>query len=170
MQEEPLHLIPRPLRREFEKMLDAPIEGDLCPICRFRVEEEHGGRYEDVPVTTVGFSKQSRRGVAIVPPVDPNNQDTSVLIGSEDISKLDRFSAGDPRALELNGAFNAANRGLIEFIEIFKNETEYLHTIITATQEKFVPPPGRHGTVYVHPVRIGPSNEAEWQTFKSDPR
>src|SRR3546814_18648768 len=84
---------------------------------------------------------------------------TSVLIVSEDISKLDRFSEGDPRALELNGAFNAANRGLIEFIEIFKNETEYLHTIITATQEKFVPAPGRHGTVYVDPVIIWHSNE-----------
>src|SRR3546814_19663971 len=62
MQEEPLHLIPRPLRREFEQMPDAPIEGDLCPICRFRVEEEHGGRYEDRPVSTVGVSQQSLRG------------------------------------------------------------------------------------------------------------
>src|SRR3546814_6649610 len=60
---------------------------------------------------------------------------TSVLIGSEDISKLDRFSEGDPRALELNGAFNAANRGLIEFIEIFKNETEYLHRSEEHTSE-----------------------------------
>src|SRR3546814_16370330 len=63
MQEEPLHLIPRPLRREFEKMLDVPVEGELCPICRFRVEEEHGGRYENVPVTTVAFSRsEERRG------------------------------------------------------------------------------------------------------------
>src|SRR3546814_4722868 len=85
-------------------------------------------------------------------------------------SDLDRFSEGDPRALELNGAFNAANRGLIEFIEIFKNETEYLHTIITATQEKVVPAPGRHGTVYVDTAIIGHSNEAEWQKFKSEDR
>ena len=41
-----------------------------------------------------------RRG-GVVPPVDPNNQDTSVLIGSEDISKLDQYSEGDPRVLEL---------------------------------------------------------------------
>ena len=72
-----------------------------------------------------------------------NNQDTSVLIGSEDISKLDRYSEGDPRILELNGAFNVGNRGMVEFIEVFKNETEYLHTMITATQERFVPAPGR---------------------------
>ncbi len=55
-----------------------------------------------------------------MPPVDPNNQDTSVLIGSEDISKLDKYSEGDPRVLELNGAFNVGNRGMVEFIEVFR--------------------------------------------------
>lgn len=169
IQEEPLHLIPNHLRREFEKMLDVSITGELCPMCRYRLEEEFDGHYEKFPVTTLRFSKAARRGMAIVPPVDPNNQDTSVLIGSEDISKLDRFSEGDPRVLDLNGAFNVGNRGMVEFIEVFKNETEYLHTIITATQEKFVPAPGRHGTVYVDTAIVAHSNEAEWQRFKADP-
>ena len=51
--------------------------------------------------------------------------------------------------LELNGALNVGNRGMVEFIEVFKNETEYLHAMITATQEKVIPAPGRHGMVYV---------------------
>ncbi len=169
MHEEPLHLIPRHLREEFEKMLGVSIEGELCPVCSYRLKQDFGGRYEDVAVRTVTFSKQARRGIAIVPPVDPNNQDTSVLIGSEDISKLDRYSEGDPRVLDLSGAFNVGNRGMVEFIEVFKNETEYLHTIITATQEKFVPAPGRHGTVHVDTVIVAHSNEAEWQKFKADP-
>ena len=168
MFEEPLHLIPRHLRKEFEKMLGLHIEGDLCPVCRFRLREEFGGRYEEFPVVTVGFSKRNRKGIGVVPPVDPNNQDTSVLIGSEDISKLDLYSEGDPRVLELNGAFNVGNRGIVEFIEVFKNETEYLHAMITATQEKFIPAPGRHGTVYVDSVIVAHSNEAEWQKFKAD--
>jgi serine protein kinase len=166
--EQPLHLIPRHLRPAFEEMLDTKIEGDLCPVCRYRLMEESGGRYEEVPIRTVSFSKRGRRGIGVVPPVDPNNQDTSVLIGSEDISKLDRFSEGDPRVLELNGAFNVGNRGMVEFIEVFKNETEYLHTMITATQEKFVPAPGRHGTIYVDTCIVAHSNEAEWQKFKAD--
>src|SRR5579884_3513328 len=136
MFEEPLHLIPRHLRKEFEKMLGVHIEGDLCPVCRFRLKEEYGLRYEEVPVVTRSFSRRNRVGIGIVPPVDPNNQDTSVLIGSEDISKLDLYSEGDPRVLELNGALNVGNRGTCEFIEVFKNETEYLHAMITATQEK----------------------------------
>jgi serine protein kinase len=168
MREEPLHLIPRHLRREFEKMLGVHIEGELCPVCRFRLQEEFGGRYEEVPVVTVSFSKHDRRGVGVVPPVDPNNQDTSVLIGSEDISKLDTYSESDPRVLDLSGAFNVGNRGMVEFIEVFKNETEYLHAMITATQEKFIPAPGRHGTIYVDTVIVAHSNEAEWLKFKSD--
>jgi serine protein kinase len=38
----------------------------------------------------------------------------------------------------------------MEFIEVFKNETEYLHAMITAAQEKFVLAPGRRGTVYIY--------------------
>ncbi len=102
------------------------------------------------------------------PPVDPNNQDTSVLIGSEDISKLDLYSEGDPRVLDLNGALNVGNRGMAEFIEVFKNETEYLHAMITATQEKVIPAPGRHGMVYVDTCIVAHSNEAEWQKFRAD--
>ncbi|MFI5353329.1 MAG: PrkA family serine protein kinase [Candidatus Binatales bacterium] len=168
MHEEPLHLIPRHLRREFEKMLGVHIEGDLCPVCRYRLKEEFGQRYEEFPVVSRNFSKRNRTGIGVVPPVDPNNQDTSVLIGSEDISKLDQYSEGDPRVLELNGALNVGNRGLVEFIEVFKNETEYLHAMITATQEKVIPAPGRHGMVYVDVCIVAHSNEAEWQKFKAD--
>jgi len=168
MHEEPMHLIPRHLRKEFEKMLGAHIEGDLCPVCRYRLKEDFGLRYEEFPVETLSFSKRNRVGIGVVPPVDPNNQDTSVLIGSEDISKLDQYSEGDPRVLELNGALNVGNRGLVEFIEVFKNETEYLHAMITATQEKVIPAPGRHGMVYVDTCIVAHSNEAEWQKFKAD--
>ena len=168
MNEEPLQLIPKHLRKEFEKMLGVHIEGDISPVTRFRLDHELGGKYEDVPVEVRHFSKRARVGIGVVPPVDPNNQDTSVLIGSEDISKLDVYSEGDPRVLDLNGALNVGNRGVVEFIEVFKNETEYLHAMITATQEKVIPAPGRHGMVYVDTVIIAHSNEAEWQKFKSD--
>jgi serine protein kinase len=168
MFEEPLHLLPRHLRKEFEKMLGVNIEGDLCPVCRYRLKEEFGTRYEEFPIVTRSFSKRNRVGIGVVPPVDPNNQDTSVLIGSEDISKLDLYSEGDPRVLDLNGALNVGSRGICEFIEVFKNETEYLHAMITATQEKVIPAPGRHGMVYVDTCIVAHSNEAEWQKFKAD--
>lgn len=168
MREEPLHLVPKHLRSRFEEILNVRIEGDICPVCRYRLKNELNGEYEKFPVESVGFSIRSRKGIGVVPPVDPNNQDTSVLVGSVDISKMDLFPEDDPRVLSLNGAFNVGNRGIVEFIEVFKNETEYLHTMITATQEKSVPSPGKGSMIYFDGIITAHSNEAEWNKFKSD--
>jgi serine protein kinase len=168
MREEPLHLIPKHLRDEFSQILGVNIEGDLCPVCRYRLIHEYKGEYENFRVVTTDFSIRSRKGIAVVPPVDPNNQDTSVLVGSVDISKMDLYPEDDPRVLSLNGAFNAGNRGLVEFIEIFKNDVEYLHTILTATQEKSIPSPGKNSMIYFDGIILAHSNESEWNKFKSD--
>lgn len=168
IREEPLHLLPRSLRDKFQEILGIHIEGDLCPVCRHRLMEEYKGEYEKFPVVRSSFSQRGRRGIAVVPPMDANSQDVSALIGSEDISKLDKFSEDDPRVLNLNGAFNVGNRGVVEFVEIFKNEIEFLHTIITATQEKSVPTPGKNSMLYFDGVILSHCNEAEWNRFKSE--
>lgn len=168
MREEPLHLIPKHLRGSIEEALDIKIEGDLCPVCKYRLIHEFKGEYEKFPVIQTDFSMRSRKGIGVVPPVDPNNQDTSVLVGSIDISKMDLYPEDDPRVLSLNGAFNAGNRGLVEFIEVFKNDVEYLHTMITATQEKNIPSPGKNAMIYFDGVILAHSNEAEWNKFKAD--
>lgn len=168
MREEPLHLIPKHLRPKVEDLLGVKIEGDLCPVCRYRLKNEYHGEYERFPVETAEFSIRSRKGIGTVPPVDPNNQDTSVLVGSVDISKMDLYPEDDPRVLSLNGAFNVGNRGLVEFIEVFKNDVEYLHTMITATQEKSIPSPGKGSMIYFDGIILAHSNEAEWNKFKSD--
>lgn len=79
MHEEPLHLIPKHLRPKFEELLGVQIEGDLCPVCRYRLMHDYNGKYEEFPVETKTFSIRSRKGIGVVPPVDPNNQDTSIL-------------------------------------------------------------------------------------------
>jgi serine protein kinase len=166
--EEPLHLIPRSLREEFQKLYNIRIEGDLCPVCRFRLKEEFDNDYTAMPITQSSFSVRGRRGVGVVPPMDANSQDVTILIGSEDISKLDLYSEDDPRVLSLNGAFNVGNRGIVEFVEVFKNEIEFLHTMITATQEKSVPSPGKGPMIYFDGVILAHCNEAEWNKFKSE--
>ena len=165
---EPLHLIPRGLRKAFEEMLDVNIEGDLSPVARHKLLEEYDGKYENFPVVETTFSQRGRRGIASVPPMDANSQDVSVLIGSEDISKLDKYPEDDPRVLSLNGAFNVGNRGIVELVEVFKNEIEFLHTMITATQEKRVPSPGKHDMIYFDGVILAHCNEAEWNRFQSE--
>ncbi|OOB77784.1 MAG: serine protein kinase [Epulopiscium sp. Nele67-Bin001] len=168
MNEEPLHLIPKASRKTFEEALDVKIEGDLCPICKYRLENEFNGDYEKFPVVKKHFSIKDRQGIGVVPPVDPNNQDTSVLVGSVDISKMDLYAEDDPRVFALNGAFNIANRGLIEFIEVFKNDIEYLYTMLTATQEKLIPSPAKGSMIHFDGVILAHSNETEWNKFRSD--
>ena len=168
IREEPLHLLPRSLRKDFSEILGVHIEGDLCPICRHRLMTEYDGVYESFPVKQTGFSQRGRRGIAMVPPMDANSQDVSVLIGTEDISKLDMYPDDDPRVLSLNGAFNVGNRGIVEFVEVFKNEIEFLHTMLTATQEKRVPTPGKNDMLYFDGVILSHCNESEWNRFKSE--
>ncbi len=165
---EPLQLIPRSLRRDMEDVLGVNIEGDLSPIARWKLLNEYDGKYENFKVVESTFSQRGRRGIATVPPMDANSQDVSVLIGTEDISKLDLYPEDDPRVLSLNGAFNVGNRGIVEFVEVFKNEIEFLHTMLTATQEKRVPAPGKHDMVFFDGVILAHCNESEWNRFKSE--
>ena len=151
-----------------EEILGVNIEGDLSPIARWELLNNFKGKYEDYPVVESTFSQRGRRGIAVVPPMDANSQDVSVLIGTEDISKLDLYPEDDPRVLSLNGAFNVGNRGIVEFVEVFKNEIEFLHTMLTATQEKRVPAPGKHDMVFFDGVILAHCNESEWNRFKSE--
>ena len=165
---EPLHLIPRNLRSKFAEELGIHIEGDISPVARFKLLEEYDGKYENFPIVETSFSQRARRGIASVPPMDANSQDVGVLIGSEDISKLDKYPEDDPRVLSLNGAFNVGNRGIVELIEIFKNEIEFLHTVITATQEKRIPSPGKNDLIHFDGVILAHCNESEWNRFRSE--
>ncbi len=165
---EPLQLIPRSLRNDMEDILGVTIEGDLSPVARWKLLNEYEGKYENFKVVESTFSQRGRRGIAVVPPMDANSQDTSVLIGTEDISKLDLYPEDDPRVLSLNGAFNVGNRGIVEFVEVFKNEIEFLHTMLTATQEKRVPTPGKHDMDFFDGVILAHCNESEWNRFKSE--
>ena len=165
---EPLQLIPRSLRPSVEASLNVKIDGDISPIARHKLLNDYEGKYENFEVEEVTFSQRGRRGVASVPPMDANSQDVSVLIGSVDISKLDKFAEDDPRSLSLNGAFNVGNRGVVELVEVFKNEIEFLHTIITATQEKRVPSPGKSDMLHFDGVILAHCNEAEWNRFQSE--
>ena len=165
---EPLQLIPRSLRDSFENALGVKIEGDISPVARHKLLNDYNGKYENYEVEETTFSQRARRGIAAVPPMDANSQDVSVLVGSVDISKLDKYSEDDPRALSLTGAFNVGNRGIVELVEVFKNEIEFLHTIITATQEKRVPSPGKSDMLHFDGVILAHCNEAEWNRFQSE--
>ncbi|NTV11961.1 MAG: PrkA family serine protein kinase, partial [Zoogloea sp.] len=73
--------------------------------------------------------------VAKTEPGDENNQDISALVGKIDIRKLEEYSQNDPDAYSYSGGLCLANRGLLEFVEMFKAPIKVLHPLLTATQE-----------------------------------
>src|SRR5262249_33507097 len=81
MHEEPLHLIPVELREEVEREFGLYVEGELCPHCRYMVDNEYKGRIEEVPVKRIAFSEKYRVGVGTFTPSDPKcvTGDTLVL-------------------------------------------------------------------------------------------
>ena len=62
MHEEPLHLIPPDLRADVEKEFGLYIEGDLCPQCRWLLENKYNGKIEDVPVRAHGLQREAAHG------------------------------------------------------------------------------------------------------------
>ncbi|MGG1663213.1 protein prkA, partial [Brevibacillus sp. NRS-1366] len=136
MHEEPLHLIPESLREEFVAEYRVHVEGTLCPVCRFRLEQEFDGDIERVPVVRVLLSEQNRIGIGTFAPSDPKSQDIADLTGSMDFSTIGEYgSESDPRAYRFDGELNKANRGLMEFQEMLKCDEKFLWNLLSLTQE-----------------------------------
>lgn len=102
-------------------------------------------------------------------PGDENNQDVSALIGKTDIRKLELYSESDPDAYSYSGGLCVSNRGMLEFVEMFKAPIKVLHPLLTATQEKnFKPSENGIGPIPFDGIVLAHSNESEWQGFKGN--
>src|SRR5690554_3874280 len=139
LHESPLHLIPHTLRAAFRETYEVNVQGELCPYCRVRLENEFDGDFMQFPVERIFISEADRVGVGTYSPHDPTTADLADLIGSVDLSKVSQYGdEGDPRAWSWSGAVYAASRGLLEMIEILKVKREFLYLLLTLTQEKNV--------------------------------
>jgi serine protein kinase len=170
MQEEPLHLIPPRLRDALQEQYGIYVEGDLCPRCRYMLRGDYGGKVSEVPVRRVTFSEQEAIGIGYYIATNPNPSDASLLVGSVDTSQLegDRLEVAG-KAFRLDGEFNVANRGIIEFVEMFKADRHLLTTLLGLAQEQLIKME-RFGSLYADEVIIGHSNEGDFTGFASDER
>src|SRR6058998_1715814 len=165
MHEEPLHLIPVDLRPDVEKEFGLYVEGDLCPHCRFMIDNQYRGHIEDVPVKRITFSEKYRIGVGTFTPSDPKSQDISELVGGIDLSTIGEVGVeSDPRAYRFDGELNIANRGLMEFIEMLKCDEKFLYVLLTLSQEQNIKT-GRFSMIYADEVVVSHTNEHEYQSF-----
>src|SRR5216684_3654684 len=165
MHEEPLHLIPIDLRPDVEKEFGLYIEGDLCPHCRYMIDNHYRGRIEAVPVKRITFSEKYRIGVGTFTPSDPKSQDISELVGGIDLSTIGEVGVeSDPRAYRFDGELNIANRGIMEFVEMLKTDEKFLYVLLTLSQEQNIKT-GRFSMIYADEVVVSHTNEHEYLSF-----
>jgi serine protein kinase len=166
--ENPLHLIPHPLRQDLLETYGIAIEGELCPMCALNLRQKYADDIYRVPVTRLVFSEKDRTGIGTFVPSDPKSQDISELVGSLDLATVGEYgSESDPRAYRFDGELNIANRGLIEFIEMLKADERFLYILLTLTQEKNIKT-GRFSLIYADECVIAHTNEAEFKEFLAD--
>ena len=171
--EEPFHLVPRNQRPRWEEILGIKIEGNLCPMCRFNLlenkeyrDKEDNVLWEQFPVVRIRLDEKARCGIGTFQPSDPKNQDIAELIGRVDLSKITLYGETDPRAYNLDGELEIANRGLIEYVEILKCEIKFHYILITVAQEQVLKAPG-FPQIYVDEVILSHTNQTEFDKFKS---
>ncbi|MET3193665.1 PrkA family serine protein kinase [Bacillus sp. OAE603] len=165
MHEDPLHLIPNHLRDDFFNEYGIRIEGNLSPLNLMRLEQEFGGRIEDVVVERVFLSEDRRVGIGTFSPSDPKSQDIADLTGSIDFSTIAQFgSESDPRAYRFDGELNKANRGMMEFQEMLKCDEKFLWHLLSLTQEGNFKA-GRFALISADELIIAHTNETEYRSF-----
>ena len=140
---------------------------ELSPWAIKRLHEYHGD-INQFKVVKVRPSRMKQIAIAKTEPGDENNQDISSLVGKVDIRKLEEFSQDDPDAYSYSGGLCRANRGLLEFVEMFKAPIKVLHPLLTATQEGNYNPTEGLSAIPFEGIILAHSNEAEWQSFRNN--
>lgn len=124
-------------------------------ISKFRVVKLYPSIYDQIAISKTE-------------PGDENNQDISALVGKVDIRKLENFSQNDPDAYSYSGGLCLSNRGLLEFVEMFKAPIKILHPLLTATQEGNYNPTEGLSSIPFEGIILAHSNESEWISFKNN--
>ncbi|WP_191600399.1 PrkA family serine protein kinase [Marinomonas algicola] len=129
---------------------------------------EYNGDIRQFKVIKIYPSAIKQIAISKTEPGDENNQDISALVGKVDIRKLEFFEQNDTDAYSYSGGLCRGNRGLMEFVEMFKAPIKVLHPLLTATQEGNYNGTEGVGGIPFDGIILAHSNESEWQTFKNN--
>ncbi|HNL36713.1 MAG TPA: PrkA family serine protein kinase [Agitococcus sp.] len=143
------------------------LRGIMSPWAVKRLQE-FGGDISKFKVVKIYPSILHQLAVSKTDPGDENNQDISALVGKVDIRKLEDFPQSDADAYSFSGGLCKANRGLMEFVEMFKAPIKVLHPLLTATQEGNYNGTEAIGPIPFDGVILAHSNESEWQNFRNN--
>lgn len=151
-------------------------DGELNPRCKKFMGEllkRNGGDWmkvmeRHIRVVRKVHSEADRVGIATFQPKDEKNQDSTELTGDINFRKIAHFGTdSDPRAFNFDGELCAANRGIVEFIEMLKLEQAFLYDLLGASQERNIKPK-KFPQIGVDLMIIGHTNNPEYEKLKNN--
>jgi serine protein kinase len=143
------------------------VTGLMSPWAVKRLREFNGD-ITKFKVVRVRPSVLKQIAVTKTEPGDENTQDISSLVGKVDIRKLEQYAQNDPDAYSYSGGLCLANRGMMEFVEMFKAPIKMLHPLLTATQEGNYKGTEGFSAIPFEGIILAHSNESEWMSFKNN--
>ena len=193
MNENPIKLMPLPMRKEFLKEInkihfdsvdegerdsvyELGSEGDLNPRCKLFLNmllKRYNGDWlkvvtEHIEVIRRTHSEIDRVGIGTFQPKDEKNQDSTELTGDMNFSRIGQFgSDSDARAFNFDGEFQVANRGICEMIEMLKLDNAFLYDLLGVTQEHSIKPK-KFAQVVVDEFVIAHTNNPEFEKLKNN--
>lgn len=185
LRDNPLFLVPKKYRKEYLEEIIAKsgkkatipkkiIEGELCFNCQSiqtSLLKKYGGDWKKVlkhvKVDRLILSQNEQRGIATVDASNnPEGSAPVIVWDKEEYSAIEYLLRG----IELHkysGKWAKANRGIINFNEIFKHYPDFLQSLGMAVQEFKVDFNGIQGSTDC--VIIGSTNLQEAEDFKAEP-
>lgn len=137
-----------------------------CPVCERMVAAR--GDWQTVPVRQLRISARDKVGVAKHTPTDLRREDITNFVGNINFAMLkERGSTYDPDAYDFEGKVIWANRGVLDWTEVFKSRRQLLSLLLELIQSKRIDL-ANFPTVHVDEVVVGHTNYPEYNVFLSE--
>lgn len=127
-----------------------------------------GGDWRAIPIERIYISSVEKVGLAKHTPTDLRREDITNFIGNINFSKLTKIgSTYDPESFDFEGKIIWANRGILDWTEIFKSRRQLLGLLLELIQSKRIDM-ANFPTVHVDEIVIGHTNFPEYNVFVSE--
>lgn len=138
-------------------------EGVPCPVCERTIATQEGWR--SVRVKQILISARDKIGVAKHTPTDLRREDITNFVGNINFAMLKvHGSTYDPAAYDFEGKMIWANRGILDWTEVFKSRRQLLSLLLELIQSKRIDL-ANFPTVHIDGVVIGHTNYPEYNVF-----
>lgn len=141
-------------------------EALACPVCEQIVKRV--GNWKSVPVERLYISTTGKCGLAKHTPTDLRREDITNFLGNINFSKLKKIgSTYDPDSFDFEGKIIWANRGVLDWTEIFKSRRQLLGLLLELIQSKRIDM-ANFPTVHVDEIVLGHTNFPEYTVFVNE--